>query len=46
MGLRTSFYMIIPSAVGLIVLREPIIRFFSEFSGGAAHDALCLGGHC
>ena len=44
MGLRTSFYMIIPSAVGLIMLREPIIRFLYEFSGEfTAHDTYITG---
>ncbi len=44
MGLRTSFYTIIPSAVGLIMLREPIIRLLYEFSGEfTAHDTYITG---
>jgi putative peptidoglycan lipid II flippase len=32
MGLRTSFYVTVPAAVGMILLREPIIRLLFEFS--------------
>jgi len=34
MGLRTVNFIIIPCAVGIAVLREPIIRFMYEFMGG------------
>lgn len=34
MGLRSVNYIIIPCAVGLAVLREPIVRFMYEFAGG------------
>ena len=33
LALRTSLFVIIPSAVGMIVLREPILRLLFEFSG-------------
>ena len=33
-GIRSVIYICLPAAVGLIVLREPIIRFMFEFSGG------------
>lgn len=34
MGLRSVNFIIIPCAVGIAVLREPIIRFMYEFMGG------------
>ena len=43
-GLRTSLYLIIPSAVGMIMLREPIIRLLYEFSGEfTAYDTMITG---
>ena len=43
-GLRTSLYLIIPSAVGMIMLREPIIRLLYEFSGEfTAYDTMVTG---
>ncbi|MBQ6807734.1 MAG: murein biosynthesis integral membrane protein MurJ [Firmicutes bacterium] len=53
MGVRNILFVLLPSAVGLIMLREPIIRLLYEFSGQftpadtvAAGEALlyyCLG---
>jgi len=44
MGLRTSLYVMVPSAVGMIMLREPIIRLMYEFSGEfTAYDTLITG---
>lgn len=43
-GLRTSLYVTIPSAVGMIMLREPIIRLLYEFSGEfTAYDTTVTG---
>ncbi|MDO4732982.1 MAG: murein biosynthesis integral membrane protein MurJ [Bacillota bacterium] len=53
MGVRNILFVLLPSSVGLVLLREPIIRLLYEFSGQftpadttAAGDALfyyCLG---
>ncbi len=53
MGVRDIIFVLLPSAVGLILLREPIIRLLYEFSGqftaadtaaaGAALFYYCLG---
>ena len=42
LGIRSIAFVLIPSAVGLIVLREPIIRLMFEFKGGSfgAEDTL------
>ena len=44
LSLRTSLFIIIPAAVGMIVLREPIIRLLFEFSGRfTAYDTFICG---
>ena len=43
LALRTSLFVIVPSTIGMIVLREPIIRLMFEFSGRftAADTYIC-----
>ncbi len=45
MGLRTVIFITIPASVGIAILREPIIRFMYEFSGGkfTAADTIQTG---
>ena len=44
LALRTSLFVIIPAAVGMVVLREPIIRLLFEFSGRfTSYDTFICG---
>lgn len=44
LALRTSLFIILPAAVGMIVLREPIIRLLFEFSGRfTSYDTFICG---
>lgn len=44
LALRTSLFVIIPAAVGMMVLREPIIRLLFEFTGRfTSYDTFICG---
>lgn len=44
LGLRTTLFVILPSTVGLIMLREPIIRLLYEFSGKMTPENTVIAG--